>query len=177
MWFFKKNDKKKAESPESQLKTAAEYMKKGDDLTRRHEFAEAEKWYLKCLSILEPLSEQYESTYILRELSRTYSMLNVLGRAVTDEKKRAEAPGWLKKSLEIDEKLAEQSGTPQAYDDLACSYSGLGGTTFDISYCEKALAIWERLHAQYPNERLYAKRIEDEKYNIEKLKAYLSRTK
>ena len=76
---------------------------------------------------------------------------------------------------EIDEKLAEQSGTPQAYDDLACSYSGLGGTTFDISYCEKALAIWERLHAQYPQERLYAKRIEDEKYNIEKLKTYLSR--
>ena len=93
MWFFKKNDKKKAESPESQLKTAADYMKKGDDLTRRHEFAEAEKWYLKCLSILEPLSEQYESTYILRELSRTYSMLNVLGRAVTDEKKRAESAG------------------------------------------------------------------------------------
>ena len=176
MWFLRKKEIKEG-SPESRLKTADDYMKKGDDLTRKHEFGEAEKWYLKCLEILEPLSKQYESTYVLRELSRTYSMLNVLGRAVTDEKKRSEAPGWLKKSLEIDEKLAEQSGTPQAYDDLACSYSGLGGTTFDISYCEKALAIWERLHAQYPNERLYVKRIEDEKYNIEKLKAYLSRTK
>ena len=174
MWFLRKKEIKEG-SPESRLKTADDYMKKGDDLTRKHEFGEAEKWYLKCLEILEPLSKQYDSTYILRELSRTYSMLNVLGRAVTDEKKRSEAPGWLKKSLEIDEKLAEQSGTPQAYDDLACSYSGLGGTTFDISYCEKALAIWERLHAQYPQERLYAKRIEDEKYNIEKLKTYLSR--
>ena len=174
MWFLRKKEIKEG-SPESRLKTADDYMKKGDDLTRKHEFGEAEKWYLKCLEILEPLSKQYESTYVLRELSRTYSMLNVLGRAVTDEKKRSEAPGWLKKSLEIDEKLAEQSGTPQAYDDLACSYSGLGGTTFDISYCEKALAIWERLHAQYPQERLYAKRIEDEKYNIEKLKTYLSR--
>ena len=174
MWFLRKKEIKEG-SPESRLKTADDYMKKGDDLTRKHEFGEAEKWYLKCLEILEPLSKQYESTYVLRELSRTYSMLNVLGRAVTDEKKRSEAPGWLKKSLEIDEKLAEQSGTPQAYDDLACSYSGLGGTTFNISYCEKALAIWERLHAQYPQERLYAKRIEDEKYNIEKLKTYLSR--
>ncbi len=174
MWFLRKKEIKEG-SPESRLKTADDYMKKGDDLTRKHEFGEAEKWYLKCLEILEPLSKQYESTYVLRELSRTYSMLNVLGRAVTDEKKRSEAPGWLKKSLEIDEKLAEEAGTPQAYDDLACSYSGLGGTTFDISYCEKALAIWERLHAQYPQERLYAKRIEDEKYNIEKLKTYLSR--
>ncbi len=177
MWFFRKNDKKKTDSPESQMETAAGFMKKGDDHTRRHEFAEAEKCYLQCLSILEPLSKQYESTQLLRELSRTYSMLNVLGRAVTDEKKRSEAVVWLKKSLEIDEKLAEQAGTAQAYDDLACSYSGLGDSALDITYCEKALAIWQDLHRRYPNERLYEKRIEDEQYNIGKLKEYLSRRK
>ncbi len=177
MWFFRKSEKKKTDSPESKLETAAAYSKKGDEHTRRHEFAEAEEWYLKCLSILEPLSRQADSAHIQRELSRTYSMLSALGRVVTDEKKRSEAVVWLKKSLEIDEKLARQDGTPRALDDLACSYSGLGGTSLDITYCEKALAIWEDLHRQYPNEPLYAKRIEDEQYNIGKLRAYLSRSK
>lgn len=176
MFFWKKN-KEKSDTPEAKLQTAADYIKKGDEFTSRHEFAEAEKWYLKCLSILEPLSQQFDSPQILRALSRTYSMLSVLGRAVTDEKKRKEAVVWLKKSLEIDEKLAGLSGTPQAYDDLACSYSGLGDLALDITYCEKALAIWQDLHKRYPNERLYEKRIEDEKYNIGKLKEYLSRTR
>lgn len=173
--FFWKRNKDKDNSPESKLRTAAEYSKKGDDHTRRHEFAEAEKWYLKSLSILEPLSRQIESTRILRELSRIYSMLSVLGRAVTDEKKRREAVVWLKKSLEIDEKLAAEAGTPQAYDDLACSYSGLGDLALDVTYCEKALAIWQDLHKRYPNEPLYEKRIKDEQYNIQKLKEYLNR--
>ena len=169
MFFWKKN-KDKNESPESKLREAADYSKKGDELTRRHDFAEAEKWYLKSIDILEPLSRQYDSPQIMRELSRAYSMMNVMGRMTTDEKKRKEAVEWLKKSLEIDEKLAAQAGTPQAYDDLACSYSGLGGMTLDASYCEKALSIWRDLHRKYPNERLYAKRIEDEEYNIARLK-------
>ena len=173
--FFKKNEKKGNDTPESRLETASEYFQQGYTLTARHEFAEAEKWYLKCLSILEPLSQQSESTQILRELSRTYSMLSVLGRAVTDEKKRREAVVWLKKSLEIDEKLAKSVGTPQAFDDLACSYSGIGASTLDVSYCEKALAIWQDLHRQYPHEHLYEKRIEDEQDNIKKLKEYLRR--
>ena len=101
-------------------------------------------------------------------------MLNVIGRMSTDEKKRSEATEWLKKSLVIDEKLAELSGTPQAYDDLACSYSGLGAMTYDISYCEKALAIWQDLHRKYPNEQLYGKRIETEQFNIGKLKELIS---
>ena len=173
MRFFWQKDNN--DSPESKMKTAASYLQKGNEHTRRHEFAEAEKWYLKCLSILEPLSQQVESTQVLRELSRTYSMLSALGRAVTDEKKRREAAVWLKKSLEIDEKLAAQAGTPQAYDDLACSYSGLGALSLDITHCEKALAIWRDLHRKYPNEPLYEKRIRDEEYNIGKLKEYLSR--
>ncbi len=175
--FFWKKGKDKNDSPESKFETASSYMKKGDELTRRHDFAEAEKWYLKCLSILEPLSHQVESTHIQRELSRTYSMLSVMGRMTTDEKKRREAVAWLKKSLEIDEKLAAESGTAQAYDDLACSYSGLGGMALDTTYCEKALAIWQELHRKYPNERQYVKRIEDEQYNIGKLKEYHSRNK
>lgn len=175
MFFWKKN-KGKNDSPESKLEAAAALSRQGDDHTRRHEFAKAEQFYLKCISILEPLAQQDGSANVLRELSRSYSMLSALGRAVTDEKKRREAVVWLKKSLEIDEKLAAQTGTPQAYDDLACSYSGLGALALDTAYCERALAIWQDLHDQYPGERLYEKRIEDEKYNIEKLKEYIRRT-
>ena len=177
MFFFRKKDKKDNESAGSNLESAAAFMQKGDECTRRHDFAEAEKWYLKSLSVLEPLSQQDKSNRTRRLLSRTYSMLSVLGRAVTDEKKRREAADWLKKSLEIDEKLAAQAGTAEAYDDLACSYSGLGGLALDVSYNEKALAIWRDLHRKYPNEPLYEKRIEDEQYNIGKLKEYLSRKK
>ena len=36
------------------METAGTYFKKGDELTRRHEFAEAEQWYLKAVSVLEP---------------------------------------------------------------------------------------------------------------------------
>ncbi len=175
--FFWKNKKEKNDSPESKFEKAAEYSKRGDELTRQHDFSEAEKWYLQGLAILEPLERQYDSLPIKRELSRTYSMLSVMGRMSTNEKKRRDAVEWQKKSLEIDEKLAEQTGTPQVYDDLACSYSGLGDLALDITYCEKALAIWQDLHRKYPYERLYEKRIEDEQYNIAKLKEYLSRTK
>ena len=173
MFFWKK----KKESPEEKLQTAAEYFRQGDAHTRRHEFDEAEKWYLKCVSVLEPLSRQYDSPQIQRELSRAYSMMNVMGRMTTDFKKRNEAAEWLKKSLAIDEKLAAQAGTPQAYDDLACSYSGLGGMTLDPSYCEKALSIWRDLHKKYPNEPLYEKRIKDEEFNIGRLKEILNNRK
>lgn len=177
MWFFKKKDKKNDDSVESKLEQAAAYFQKGDEYTRQHNFPEAEKWYLQCLAIAEPLAKQDNSTRVQRQLSRTYSMLSVMGRMSTDAQKRSEAAAWLKKSLEIDEKLAIRAGTAQAMDDLACSYSGLGGLALDITYCEKALAIWKDLHNRYPNERLYEKRIEDEQYNIAKLQEYLSKRK
>ena len=162
--------KKKANDPGAGLEKAAGYSLKGDELTRRHEFAEAEKWYLKAIAVLEPLAEQGGSMKVMRELSRAYSMMSVLGRAVTDEKKRAEAAGWLKKSLLIDEKLAEADGSPQAWDDLACSYSGLGAMTLDAAYSEKALAIWNDLKRKHPENAAYAKRVADEEFNIKKIK-------
>ncbi len=175
MWFFKKKDKKNDDSADSKLEQAAAYSQKGDECTRQHNFPEAEKWYLQCLAIMEPLAQQDHSTRVQRQLSRTYSMLSVMGRMSTDARKRSEAAAWLKKSLEIDEKLAIRAGTAQAMDDLACSYSGLGGLSLDVTYCEKALAIWKDLHKRYPGERLYEKRIEDEQFNIAKLKEYLSK--
>ncbi len=140
--FFNKDGKKKPESPESKLEEAAAYFQKGDGHLKRRAFAEAEERYLKCLSVLEPLSRQSESTRILRELSRTYSMLSVTGLAVTDKKKRREATEWAKKSVEIDEKLAEKEGTAKAYDNLATSYANLAAATGDLILCDKALQIW-----------------------------------
>lgn len=75
----------------------------------------------------------------------------------------------------MDLKLAKASGTPQSYDDLACSYSGLGSLTNDISLQEKALSIWQDLQRKYPEEALYRERIETEISNIEKVRAYLKR--
>ena len=177
MFFFGKNNKKNSDSQESKLEAAVHDLSEGDKYIRQRDFAEAEKWYMKSISALEPLAQRSESADIRRELSRAYSMMSVVCRMVTDEKKRSQAAVWLKKSVEIDEKLAKSIGTPKAYDDLACSYSGLGGSTLDITYCEKALAIWQELHRKYPQEHLYVKRIEDEQFNIRKLKEYISRTK
>ena len=165
-------------SPQARLATAKEYSRRGYDYLRQRDFEKAENSYSMSIFTLENvLREHGEITEIMRELSRSYSMRCTLCRLVTDEKKRSEAEGWAKKALEIDEKIAKKEGTPQAYDDLACSYDTMGGVACDVSYCEKALAIWRDLHKKYPKESLYVKRIEDEEFNIRKLKEYISRKK
>ena len=87
----------------------------------------------------------------------------------TDEKKRKEAIGWAKKSVEIDEKIVAQAGTPDAYDCLATSYSNLGAATMNIILCDKALQIWMKLQKEYPDNPLYAKRVETQQYNNRQL--------
>ena len=164
MFFWKRKD-----APESRLKEAEELYKKGEASVKLHDFSRAESSFLKCVSILEPLSENHESRTIQRKLSQAYSMLSVLGLAVTDEKKRKEAVSWAKKSVEIDEKLAAEAGTPDAYDALATSYSNLGAATLDIMLCDKALQIWMKLQKEYPNNPLYAKRVETQQYNNRQL--------
>ena len=164
MFFKKKNS-----SPEARLQEAEDFYKKGEACTKMQDFAKAESWFKKCLAILEPLAEEHESRTLQRKLSQTYSMLSVLGLAVADEKKRKEAVGWAKKSVEIDEKLAAQAGTPDAYDNLATSYSNLGAATMDIMMCDKALQIWMKLQKEYPNNPLYAKRVETQQYNNRQL--------
>ena len=96
-------------------------------------------------------------------------MLCVRGLAVADEKKRSEAVTWAKRAIAIDEKLVEEGGTADAYDALATSYSNLGAATMNIQLCDKALQIWMKLQEQYPNNRLYAKRVEDQQYNNRQL--------
>ena len=164
MFFRKKNT-----SPEARLKEAEDCYKKGEASIKLHDFAKAEKSFLKCVSILEPLSEQHDARTLQRKLSQAYSMLSVLGLAVTDEKKRKEAVEWAKKAVEIDEELVAQAGTPDAYDNLATSYSNLGAATLDIMLCDKALQIWMNLQKQYPENPLYAKRVETQQYNNRQL--------
>lgn len=161
--------KKKSNSPEARLQEAEEYYKKGESRIKLQDFAKAETWFQKCLAILEPLSEQYDSRTIKRKLSQTYSMLSVLGLAVTDAKKRKEAAEWARKAVAIDEKLAAEAGTPDAYDNLATSYSNLGAATLDIMLCDKALQIWMQLQKQYPDNPLYANRVETQQYNNRQL--------
>lgn len=164
MFFRKKND-----SPEASLREAEECFQKGSDCTKLHDFARAEKWFLKCVAILEPLAEKHDARTLRRKLSQAYSMLSVLGLAVTDEKKRKEAVSWARKSVEIDEQIVAQAGTPDAYDALATSYSNLGAATMDITLCDKALQIWMQLQRQYPDNPLYAKRVETQQYNNRQL--------
>ena len=96
-------------------------------------------------------------------------MLSVLGLAVADEKKRKAAAEWAKKAVELDEKMVEEAGTPDAYDCLATSYSNLGAATLDIMLCDKALQIWMNLQKQYPENPLYASRVETQQYNNRQL--------
>ena len=164
MFFWKRN-----ESPEAKLKKADEHYKGGVAYLQTGQFDKAEKELRSCLSILEPLTQQHESRTLQRKLSQTYSMLCVRGLAVADEKKRSEAVTWAKKAIAIDEKLVEEGGTADAYDALATSYSNLGAATMNIQLCDKALQIWMKLQEQYPNNRLYAKRVEDQQYNNRQL--------
>ena len=157
MFFWKRN-----ESPEAKLKKADEHYKGGVAYLQTGQFDKAEKELRSCLSILEPLTQQHESRTLQRKLSQTYSMLCVRGLAVADEMKRSEA-------VAIDEKLVEQGGTADAYDALATSYSNLGAATMNIELCDKALQIWMKLKEQYPNNPLYAKRVEDQQYNNRQL--------
>ena len=161
--------KKKSDSPELKIKEAEDSFKKGEAFTKLHDFAKAEKCFLKSVSILEPLAEQHDARTLQRKLSQTYSMLSVLGLAVADEKKRKEAVVWAKKAIEIDEKLVAEAGTPDAYDNLATSYSNLGAATLDIMLCDKALQIWMKLQKEYPDNPLYAKRVETQQYNNRQL--------
>ncbi len=161
--------RKKSKSPESMLQEAEEYFKKGEASTKLHDFSKAETWFRKCVSVLEPLKEEHGSRTIQRKLSHTYSMLSVLGLATADEKKRKEAALWAKKAVDIDEKLVEEAGTPDAYDCLATSYSNLGSATLDIMLCDKALQIWMKLQKEYPDNPLYARRVETQQYNNRQL--------
>lgn len=164
MFFKKRND-----SSEAALQKADEYYKGGITGLQTGKFERAEKEFIKCLAILEPLSQKNESKALRRKISQAYSMLSVCGLAVADAKKRSEATEWAKKAVSIDEKLVEQDGTADAYDALATSYSNLGAATMDITLCDKALQIWMKLQEQYPNNPLYKKRVEDQQYNNRQL--------
>ena len=162
--FFKKRN-----GPEAKLKEADASYEKGVNSIRLGQLGQAENEFLKCVSLLEPLSKEHESRTLQRKLSQAYSMLSVCGLAVADEKKRSGAVEWAKKAVAIDEKLVEQGGTADAYDALATSYSNLGAATMDIMLCDKALQIWMKLQEQYPNNPLYKKRVEDQQYNNRQL--------
>ena len=109
------------------MKEAEEHLQRGRDLTVRGQSNEAEKEFLKSLSILEPLSSKSESPVIDQELAKTYDMLCLmcLGKN-TIKTKQADGVAYGKKALEIRKKLAAQDPTVDALDKLAYSYSNLG---------------------------------------------------
>lgn len=103
MFFFRK----KKESPEAAVKEAEEHLQRGRDLTVRGQSNEAEKEFLKSLSILEPLSSKSESPVIDQELAKTYDMLCLmcLGKN-TIKTKQADGVAYGEKSCRDQEKIS-----------------------------------------------------------------------
>lgn len=167
--------RKETETLEAGMDSAEGCFSMGDLYTMQKRYAEADQWYRESYEIQEEVLKDTDTPVVWRLLSRTCSMLGNLGFTSLDPVKRGEAIEWHRKALDMDLKLAEALGTPQSYDDLACSYSGLGGLTNDISLKEKALSIWQDLRRKYPEEDLYRERVETEISNIEKVRAYLKR--
>ena len=166
MFFFKK----KKESPEAAVKEAEEHLQRGRDLTVRGQSNEAEKEFLKSLSILEPLSGKSESPVIDQELAKTYDMLCLmcLGKN-TIKTKQADGVAYGKKAVEIRKKLVAQDPTVDALDKLAYSYSNLGYAEGDFFAGNQALDIWEDLQKRFPTDPTFAKRVEDQKKLLKQL--------
>ena len=166
MFFFKK----KKESPEAAVKEAEEHLQRGRDFTMRGQADEAEKEFLKSISILEPLSRKSESPVIDQELAKTYDMLCLmcLGKN-TIKTKQADGVAYGKKALEIRKKLAAQDPTVDALDKLAYSYSNLGYAEGDFFAGNQALDIWEDLQKRFPTDPTFAKRVEDQKKLLKQL--------
>ena len=166
MFFFKK----KKESPEAAVKEAEEHLQRGRDFTMRGQADEAEKEFLKSISILEPLSRKSESPVIDQELAKTYDMLCLmcLGKN-TIKTKQAAGAAYGKKAVEIRKKLAAQNPTVDELDKLAYSYSNLGYAEGDFFIGNQALGIWEDLQKQFPTEPKFAKRVEDQKKLLKQL--------
>ena len=166
MFFFRK----KKESPEAAVKEAEEHLQRGRDLTVRGQSNEAEKEFLKSLSILEPLSSKSESPVIDQELAKTYDMLCLmcLGKN-TIKTKQADGVAYGKKAVEIRKKLAAQDPTVDALDKLAYSYSNLGYAAGDFFAGNQALDIWEDLQKRFPTDPTFAKRVEDQKKLLKQL--------
>lgn len=165
MFFFRKK-----KSPEAAVKEAEEHLQRGRDLTVRGQSNEAEKEFLKSLSILEPLSRKSESPVIDQELAKTYDMLCLmcLGKN-TIKTKQADGVAYGKKALEIRTKLAAQDPTVDALDKLAYSYSNLGYAEGDFFAGNQALDIWEDLQKRFPTDPMFAKRVEDQKKLLKQL--------
>ena len=166
MFFFWK----KKESPEAAVKEAEEHLQRGRDLTVRGQSNEAEKEFLKSLSILEPLSGKSESPVIDQELAKTYDMLCLmcLGKN-TIKTKQADGAAYGKKAVEIRKKLAAQNPTVDELDKLAYSYSNLGYAEGDFFAGNQALDIWEDLQKRFPTDPTFAKRVEDQKKLLKQL--------
>ena len=114
MFFKKRND------PEAKLKEAEEYKQRGVNYVNRGQYDKAEEAYLKCLSILEPLSRKSEPETVMQERAVVYNLLSLLrmGKNTTKEKLN-EAAGWAQKAVEINEKLVAKKRTPDLLDKLA----------------------------------------------------------
>ncbi len=166
MFFFRK----RKESPEAVVKEAEEHLQRGRDFTMRGQAAEAEKEFLKCLTILEPLSRKSESPIVDQELAKTYDMLCLmcLGKN-TIKTKQAEGAAYGKKAVEIREKIVAQNPTVDELDKLAYSYSNLGYAEGDFFAGNQALKIWEDLQKRFPTEPKFAKRVEDQKKLLKRL--------
>ena len=166
MFFFWK----KKESPEAAVKEAEEHLQRGRDLTVRGQSNEAEKEFLKSLSILEPLSSKSESPVIDQELAKTYDMLCLmcLGKN-TIKTKQADGVAYGKKAVEIRKKLVAKNPTVDALDKLAYSYSNLGYAEGDFFAGNQALDIWEDLQKRFPTDPTFAKRVEDQKKLLKQL--------
>ena len=166
MFFFKKRN----QSPEAAVKEAEEHLQRGRDFTMRGQADEAEKEFLKSISILEPLSRKSESPVIDQELAKTYDMLCLmcLGKN-TIKTKQADGAAYGKKAVEIRKKLAAQNPTVDELDKLAYSYSNLGYAEGDFFIGNQALGIWEDLQKQFPTEPKFAKRVEDQKKLLKQL--------
>ena len=166
MFFFRK----KKESPEAAVKEAEEHLQRGRDLTMRGQSNEAEKEFLKSISILEPLSGKSESPVIDQELAKTYDMLCLMCLGKTTIKtKQADGVAYGKKAVEIRKKLVAQNPTVDALDKLAYSYSNLGYAEGDFFAGNQALGIWEDLQKRFPTDPTFAKRVEDQKKLLKQL--------
>ena len=164
MFFKKRND------PEAKLKEAEEYKQRGVNFVNLGQYDKAEEAYLKCLSILEPLSRKSEPETVMQERAVVYNLLSLLrmGKNTTKEKLN-EAAGWAKKAVEINEKLVAKKRTPDLLDKLAYSYSNLGYAAGDFFAGNKALEMWTELQKSYPINPVFADRVERQKRLLQQM--------
>ena len=90
------------------MKEVEEHLQRGRDFTMRGQADEAEKEFLKSISILEPLSRKSESPMVDQALAKTYDMLCLmcLGKN-TIKTKQAEGVAYGKKAVRSEEHTSE----------------------------------------------------------------------